>query len=117
VNLPREQRREAERQQRHLEQAERAHDMYQAYLRGLSMAAVGQLYGISYERVRQLLFWHHLPRRDQSWRPPGDPRRADYLRRRSNSAAMSAVGTSIPSASRTSASQLGLRVPRSMSEM
>lgn len=44
--------------------------MYQAYLRGLTMAEVGYLYGVSAERVRQLFFWNGLPRRERGWRPP-----------------------------------------------
>lgn len=103
-------------QRRRREQAERAHDMYQAYLRGLTLEEVGRLYGVGGERVRQLLQRVGLPCRWQDWRAPNDPRRADYLRRRSNSAAMSATPTPIPLANRAIASQLGLRAPRSMSE-
>lgn len=107
---------ETREQRRRREQAERANDMYQAYLRGLTLAQVGRLYGIGDERVRYLLQRAGLPCRWQGWRPPDDPRRADYLRRRSNSTAMSATPTPIPLASREIASQLGLRAPRSMSD-
>lgn len=48
----------------------RANEMYQAYLRGLTMTEVGYLYGVSTERVRQLFFWNGLPRRQRGWRPP-----------------------------------------------
>jgi hypothetical protein len=37
--------------------------MYQAYLRGKSLAEVGALYGLGSERVRQLFFMHYLPTR------------------------------------------------------
>jgi hypothetical protein len=50
--------------------AERAHDMYQAYLRGMSLSQVGALYGIGGERVRQLFFMERLPTRKRGWRPP-----------------------------------------------
>jgi transposase-like protein len=108
-----------------LGRTERALDMYQAYLRGLSMAEVADLYGISTERVRQLFYWSKLPRRRAGWRPPGHPQRVRYLRntqrqreldRRSYSAAMSATGTRRPAANRVTAIQDGLRDPRSMSE-
>ena len=80
------------------------------------MLEVGRLYGISRERVRQLFYWNGLPRRRHGWYPPGHPKRDAYLLRLSNSAAMSATPTPMPLASRTIASQLGLRAPRSMSE-
>lgn len=51
--------------------AERAHDMYQAYLRGMTLAQVGALYGIGPERVRQLFFMTRLPTRKRGWRAPG----------------------------------------------
>ncbi len=57
--------------------------MYQAYLRGMSLAKVGALYGLGPERVRQLFFMNYLPTRTTGWRPPGDPRRESYLARRS----------------------------------
>lgn len=57
--------------------------MYQAYLRGMSLAEVGALYGIGGERVRQLLRIEFLPTRQPGWRPPGDPGRDAYLARRS----------------------------------
>lgn len=63
---------EAERNTR--EQADRAYEMYQAYLRGMSMREVGRLYGIGPERVRQIFYWNGLPRRSREWSPPG-PRR------------------------------------------
>jgi hypothetical protein len=44
--------------------------MYQAYLRGLTLAGVGRLYGLGAERVRQLFFMERLPTRKQGWRPP-----------------------------------------------
>lgn len=50
--------------------AERAHDMYQGYLRGMSLAEVGALYGIGPERVRQLFYMERLPTRKRSWKPP-----------------------------------------------
>lgn len=53
----------------------RAQDMYQAYLRGMTLAEVGGLFGISRERVRQIFFWNHLPSRDPGWHPPGSPKR------------------------------------------
>jgi hypothetical protein len=62
--------------------AERAHDMYQAYLRGMSLAEVGALYGLGPERVRQLFFMTRLPTRKREWRPPGHPQRDQYLARR-----------------------------------
>lgn len=108
-----------------LRRTERALDMYQAYLRGLTFGEVGELYGISTERVRQIFFWAHLPARRNGWVPPGDPRRARYLQRsgdrrylasRSYSAAMSATPTPRPAANRATAIQDGLRAPRSMSE-
>jgi sigma-70-like protein len=52
------------------EQDKRVLDMYQAYLRGMTMREVGALYGIGTERVRQLFSWNHLPRRQRNWRPP-----------------------------------------------
>jgi len=57
--------------------------MYQAYLRGMTLAEVGALYGIGRERVRQLFYMEFLPTRQHGWHPPGDPRRDDYLARRS----------------------------------
>jgi hypothetical protein len=59
--------------------AERAHDMYQAYLRGMSLAEVGGLYGLGPERVRQLFYMTRLPTRKQAWRPPDHPERDRYL--------------------------------------
>lgn len=44
--------------------------MYQAYLRGLTLAGVGRLYGLGAERVRQLFHLEGLPSRQQGWRPP-----------------------------------------------
>jgi hypothetical protein len=76
---PREQARFLRRRAR----AERTLDMYQAYLRGLSLAEVGALYGLGGERVRQLFFMNYLPTRTIGWRPPGDPGRESYLARRS----------------------------------
>jgi hypothetical protein len=57
--------------------------MYQAYLRGMSLAEVGALYGLGRERVRQLFYMNYLPTRTVGWRPPGDPGRERYLLRRS----------------------------------
>lgn len=57
--------------------------MYQGYLRGMTLAEIGALYGITRERVRQLFFMERLPTRQRGWHPPGDPRRARYLERRS----------------------------------
>ena len=57
--------------------------MYQAYLRGRSLAKVGALYGLGPERVRQLFFMNYLPTRTIGWRPPGDSGRESYLARRS----------------------------------
>ena len=62
--------------------AERAHDMYQAYLRGMTLAEVGALYGLGPERVRQLFYMTRLPTRKREWRPPGHPQRDQYLARR-----------------------------------
>lgn len=76
---PREQARYERRQAR----SERTLDMYQAYLRGMSLAQVGQLYGVGGERVRQLFYMDYLPTRAAGWRPPADPRREGYLARRS----------------------------------
>lgn len=76
---PKEQARFKRRQAR----AGRTLDMYQAYLRGKSLAEVGALYGLGPERVRQLFFMHYLPTRTIGWRPPGDPGRESYLLRRS----------------------------------
>lgn len=59
--------------------AERAHDLYQAYLRGMTLAEVGALYGIGPERVRQLFYMTRLPTRKREWRPPGHPEREGYL--------------------------------------
>jgi hypothetical protein len=59
--------------------AERAHDMYQAYLRGMSLAEVGALYGLGPERVRQLFYMTRLPTRKREWRPPDHPDRGRYL--------------------------------------
>ena len=59
--------------------AERAHDMYQAYLRGMSLAEVGALYGVGPERVRQLFYMERLPTRKQAWRPPDHAGRGAYL--------------------------------------
>lgn len=59
--------------------SERAHDMYQAYLRGMTLAQVGVLYGIGPERVRQLFFMERLPTRKQAWRPPDHAGRGAYL--------------------------------------
>jgi sigma-70-like protein len=59
--------------------AERAQDMYQAYLRGMTLAEVGALYGLGPERVRQLFFMTRLPTRKREWRPPGHPQRDSYL--------------------------------------
>lgn len=55
--------------------AEQARDMYQAYLRGLSLSEVGALYGLGPERVRQVFFMERLPTRQRGWRPPGDTSR------------------------------------------
>ncbi len=55
--------------------SERAHDMYQAYLRGMTLAQVGALYGLGPERVRQLFFMTRLPTRKKAWRPPGPSER------------------------------------------
>ena len=71
------------RWQRRRARAERTEDMYQAYLRGMTLAEVGAHYGIGRERVRQLFYMEFLPTRQHGWRPPGDPRREDYLARRS----------------------------------
>ena len=57
--------------------------MYQAYLRGMTLAEVGALYGLGPERVRQLFFMNYLPTRTIGWRPPGDSGRESYLARRS----------------------------------
>jgi hypothetical protein len=57
--------------------------MYQGYLRGMTLAEVGALYGIGRERVRQLFVMEYLPTRTSGWRPPGDPGRDSYLARRS----------------------------------
>jgi hypothetical protein len=48
--------------------------MYQAYLRGLTLAGVGRLYGVGAERVRQLFLLEGLPSRQQGWRPPAGAR-------------------------------------------
>lgn len=61
--------------------AERVRDMYQGYLRGMSLAQVGVLYGVGPERVRQLFFMERLPTRKRDWRPPGHPQRETYLAR------------------------------------
>lgn len=74
---------EQARYQRRQARTERTLDMYQAYLRGMSLAKVGALYGVGPERVRQLFFMNYLPTRTIGWRPPGDPRRESYLARRS----------------------------------
>lgn len=50
-------------------------DMYQAYLRGLTLAEVGALYGLGSERVRQRFFMGRLPTRKRGWRPPSDANR------------------------------------------
>ncbi|NLT06669.1 MAG: hypothetical protein GXY03_10225 [Solirubrobacterales bacterium] len=50
--------------------AERTRDMYQAYLRGMTLRQVGALYGVGGERVRQLFYMERLPTRKRNWRPP-----------------------------------------------
>jgi hypothetical protein len=74
---------EQARYQRRQARSERTLDMYQGYLRGMTLAEVGALYGLGPERVRQLFFMDYLPSRIQGWRPPGDPGRESYLARRS----------------------------------
>jgi hypothetical protein len=64
------------------ERAEQTHEMYQAYLRGLSLTEVGALYGLGAERVRQLFYLEHLPTR-QHWRPPNPPKPKQAVARRS----------------------------------
>lgn len=59
--------------------AEQARDMYQAYLRGLTLTEVGALYGLGPERVRQVFFQERLPTRQRGWRPPSHPERGTYL--------------------------------------
>lgn len=75
--------REQARYQRRQARTQRTLDMYQAYLRGMTLAEVGALYGLGRERVRQLFFMNCLPTRTIGWRPPGDPGRESYLLRRS----------------------------------
>lgn len=59
--------------------AYRTQDMYQGYLRGMSLAEVGALYGVGPERVRQLFYMERLPTRKKAWRPPDHPERERYL--------------------------------------
>lgn len=53
--------------------SERAQDMYQGYLRGMTLAEVGALYGLGPERVRQLFSMTRLPTRKREWRRLGTP--------------------------------------------
>jgi uncharacterized protein YjcR len=61
---------ESVREQQARERSERTRDMYQGYLRGMSLAQVGSLYGVGPERVRQLFVLEGLPTRRRGWRAP-----------------------------------------------